>query len=114
MGFFSWQCKGCDESIKAPYGLSEDVRWKNKVVMLMPNGTCISGDYDGYGRIHQPELTVEIDAVESLSEFWHSRCYSEANGPAYTSPSDSALDQGYFDGDPLAGIRIRPDAPKPL
>ena len=52
MGFFSWQCKGCDESIKAPYGLTEDVQWKNKVVMLMPNGSCISGDYDGYGSIH--------------------------------------------------------------
>jgi hypothetical protein len=70
----------------------------------MPNGSCISGDYDGYGRIHQPELTVEID-YGSYGEFWHSRCYSDANGPAYTSPSDSALDQGFFDGDPLADIR---------
>jgi len=113
MGFFSWQCKGCDESIKAPYGLTEGTQWKNEVVMLMPNGTCISGDYDGYGSIHQPELTVEIE-YGSCGEFWHSRCYSDANGPAYTSPSPSADDQGFFDGDPLAGIRIHPDAPKPL
>ena len=73
MGFFSWQCKGCDESIKAPYGLTEDVEWKNKVVMLLPNGTCISGEYDGYGRITQPEFELDILLIDlsQYSVFYH-------------------------------------------
>ena len=96
MGFFSWQCKGCDESIKAPYGLTEDTQWKNKVVMQLPNGSFISFEYYGYGRITQPEFELDIE-YGSNAEFWHSRCYSDANGPAYTGPSPSADDQGFFD-----------------
>lgn len=94
MGFFSWNCKGCSESIKAPYGVPTSIYWQNQATCLLPNGSIIIGNYDGYGGLG--DMEVEDDSAE----WWHNKCWNEADKPAFTGPSSHARDQGYFYDDP--------------
>ena len=90
MGLFSWECKGCNESIKAPYDIPKPIEWHNEAVALEPDGSLQMGAYDGYGRITR---SVDYDSVE----MWHNKCWQEAGCPnTYTGASNSADDQGYF------------------
>lgn len=91
MGFFSWNCKGCNASIKAPYGLPKSIAWQNDATILMRDGTRVHGHYDGYGRISCFEIT-DYDDIE----WWHQKCWKEAGKPEFTGPSTHAQDQGYF------------------
>tara|TARA_R110000824_G_scaffold304530_1_gene492337 strand:+ start:2363 stop:2695 length:333 start_codon:yes stop_codon:yes gene_type:complete len=90
MGFSSWNCKGCNESIKAPDGIPTSIAWQNQCVLLEPNGSIIIGQYDGYGNVGH----WEYDGSEP--EMWHNKCWCSANKPSYSGPSASASDQGYF------------------
>jgi hypothetical protein len=92
MGFFSWNCNGCGQSIKAPYQLDE-LEWQCKTVVKF-SGEVYVGTYDGYGKV---ELDgggeEEIWGGGEEPEMWHSRCW---DGKFTGTPSESAADQGYF------------------
>lgn len=90
MGFFSWNCKCCGESIKAPYGIPKPIVWQNQCVVLEPNGSTIIGDYDGYGRVGSWEYE------DGEPEMWHLKCWESKDKPSYSSPSTHADDQGFF------------------
>jgi len=96
MGFFSWNCKGCNESIKAPYDIPKEMAWQNDAVLLCENGEFVSGDYDGYGRVGH----FDIGWNDDVPELWHKKCWEQAGEPReYTGASDYAEDQGFFYGD---------------
>ena len=93
MGLFSWNCKGCDESIKAPYDIPKHIEWQNEAILMCEDGTMVCGDYDGYGRLGSAELANGTKDPE----LWHKKCWEEAGQPmTYSGPSDHAEDQGFF------------------
>jgi hypothetical protein len=115
MGFFSYECRGCGQSIKSPYNVPRDLRYQNQTVRLLPDESRVGGKYDGYGRIHTKEGEI-VDTIDDpqrgsteedppkgrridhlkVGEWWHARCFSEAGEPEYSGPSPSAYDQGFF------------------
>ena len=94
MGFFSFDCRGCGESMKAPYDLPNHLKWQNKVVIITEDDNVLFGDYDGYGRLEQGR--------EDLfgAECWHHQCWMNHNQPrTFTEKSKGSRDQGYFYGE---------------
>ena len=96
MGFFSWKCKACLKSIKAPYNLPYGYEYQNEAVLLESKGSIIIGSYDGYGNVGQYE--IGYDPLEP--ELWHKLCWEEAGKPEYIGPSEHAEDQGFFYDNP--------------
>jgi len=93
MGLFSWNCKQCGESIKAPFEVPVDIEWQNEAILLCEDGTMVCGDYDGYGRVGG----ANIEFKTSNPELWHKKCWEKAGQPMkYSGPSDYAEDQGFF------------------
>jgi hypothetical protein len=88
MGFFSWDCKVCGESMKT----GDD--WMGLVTIVSDDGSMVRGMYDGYGRVQT--RMGEMDLTESEGRFacYHATCYALAGNPAYDGPSGSADDQG--------------------
>lgn len=95
MGFFSWECHGCDKSLLSPMrGVGTKFSWMQQVVVLDRNAAsddkpCI-GEYDGYGRVNGLSMHEESPCV------WHYNCWLAAGKPAYTSESRHSSDQGWF------------------
>ena len=105
MGFFSWNCKKCDHSIKAPYEVPTGWTYMNEAVVILSSGEIIMGEYDGYGRVGTQDITWDDP------EMWHKECWKNAGKPEYTGASERAQDQGYFYDDPsdeelLEAIRL--------
>jgi hypothetical protein len=107
MGFFSWQCKKCDHSIKSPYNLPTGWEYMNEVVYLREGHSPVIGEYDGYGRIEGAELseptalsTYEVNWEDNEPELWHKKCWYNEGMPQYSGESDYAEDQGFFYNDP--------------
>ena len=111
MGFFSWNCEVCKQSIKAPYEYPPELTWHTQAVAIMPDGTVYEGLYDGYGRINDDEDSHDLQAQKPPydphdgREDWkkgeptvyHADCYAKAGKPTeYKGPSDNADDQGFF------------------
>ena len=95
MGFFSWDCKGCGESIKAPYDIPSKIAWQNDAVAIVDGPTIHRGEYDGYGHIGG----IDIQYVADAPEMWHEKCWCEAGQPmVFTEASKHADDQGFFYG----------------
>lgn len=92
MGFFSWNCKWCGESIKSPYAC-EHKMWQNDCVLVKKSGTTVIGEYDGYGRIRGEGDEYEI---RGEPELWHYPCWIKAGKPKFSGASDGAQDQGFF------------------
>jgi hypothetical protein len=88
MGFFSWDCKCCGESMK------EGNDWMGDVVIVGDDGSVIRGKYDGYGRVESRVGEVEIVEADGHFACYHAKCYALAGKPEYTGPSRSANDQG--------------------
>jgi hypothetical protein len=88
MGLFSWNCKGCGQSIKSPF--EPKPAWHNDAVVILAGGTMLIGSYDGYGRIDGMEFKDDDPCM------WHQRCWENAGKPTDHNPSDGAEDQGYF------------------
>ena len=91
MGFFSFQCRGCKKSIRSPHSYNEGEEWMNLAVCIFPNGTIVTGPYDGYGNIDQFEI-----GEPEVGDWWHNNCYVNADHPPFQGQSDWAPDQGYF------------------
>jgi hypothetical protein len=106
MGFYSWNCRGCGESIKAPYDIPEAIEWQNDIVALPQDGTPIQGKYDGYGRVVIERVrffpadygtSEELHSLADPVECWHQRCWEKAGSPkTSTDASPNAEDQGFF------------------
>jgi len=88
MGFFSWECKCCGESMKS----GND--WMGQVVIVSDDDSVVRGEYDGYGRVNG--RMGELDLQDASGEFacYHAACYALAGKPDYDGPSHSANDQG--------------------
>lgn len=95
MGFFSFQCKGCGNSILSPYAIGDKNAWMAEVTAVYPDGTILSGTYDGYGRIAELDDDGLNFAFEDVS-VWHTECWLDAGSPGYNGCSEHADDQGYF------------------
>lgn len=121
MGFFSYDCKGCEHSMRSEYAVTPETEYMMEVLAITPQGELIGagdnayghdvqGYYDGYGRINvfglkeYPESEVTYDIPYNADnnchgqwDVWHTRCWEEAGKPvAWTGGSPSSPDQGYF------------------
>lgn len=96
MGLYSWQCLHCTKSILGPYVLTDVNRWMNEVVAILPNGSFLRGNYDGYGRIVINPAGAELQ-LPGNPDLYHFKCWEKAGEPkAYTKGSPTAQDQGHF------------------
>ena len=97
MGFFSWQCKGCDHPLLSSYATNDINDWMRKVVVIEEGGSILQGDYDGYGRVDERDINWSY----ATPCVWHQACWEKADCPVSYDPSDRAEDQGFFfeDGD---------------
>ena len=88
MGFFSWNCEVCNKSLKSIYATT-DTREIDSVA-IMPDGSLIKGEYDGYGSIGAYDIV-------DRPQVYHLNCWLQAKLPMeYVKESDDAEDQGYF------------------
>lgn len=94
MGFFSWNCPGCDNSIRHRGACTPTSAWMSLAVYLDKDGNTVRGTYDGYGRLGP--LTLGYGEKFTL---WHEACHEVMGKPGYSKPSRSAHDQGHFVGD---------------
>tara|TARA_R100000458_G_C8260505_1_gene236053 strand:+ start:1245 stop:1676 length:432 start_codon:yes stop_codon:yes gene_type:complete len=113
MGFYSFKCKACQESIKAPYELPESMAWQNEVVVVTDEDTMHTGAYDGYGRVNKADSTFE--RVTEEHGVWHRQCFDDdctLEGANYLLidysdlASVSAPDQGYWYDRPEGDERL--------
>lgn len=94
MGFFSWDCPCCQNSVRAPCATNTTSEWMSEAVAVLDNGSRLVGEYDGYGCVGNGEL----DYGDNFA-LYHKACYALAGKPEFTKPSRSSHDQGYFVGD---------------
>jgi len=95
MGFFSYECPGCSQSIRHPGACREESRWMSNAVSLDSEGSRIKGEYDGYGRLG----ALDLGDADSKIALWHQACHKFLGEPSYTAPSKHARDQGHFVGE---------------
>ena len=114
MGYFSWQCTICGQSVKAAGETPIGLEWQSVAVAVMPDGKILHGLYDGYGRIVDDEEDSHDLQAQTPGEWdgetpqgrqlgnpamWHHQCWEHAGSPtAYTGPALPAEDQGFFCG----------------
>lgn len=92
MGFFSWNCKGCNHPALSHMACTVELNdWMTQCVVLKENGTRIIGEYDGYGRVNGYDIYEDGEPC-----LWHLACWRMAGKPEYSQPSKSARDQGWF------------------
>lgn len=97
MGFTSWNCPGCDHSVRHPGATNRKSSWMADAVAIFPNGDRTSGTYDGYGRIEGKGRTTELEIDQNFA-LYHQACWTILGKPEYWKPSESARDQGHFVG----------------
>lgn len=104
MGFFSWKCPVCDVSVRSIWATQD--RKQIECVILKPDGTYASGDYDGYGNIIMPNgrmfnimflLDYKKDREHEV-KFYHRKCWLSNGCPDFKNAkwSEYADDQGFF------------------
>jgi hypothetical protein len=92
MGFFSYDCKLCGHPLLSHYVLKDKNAWMNQGVAILEDGSVIKGEYDGYGRLNNHEISEYGSPA-----VYHKACYKLVGSPKeFDSPSCSSLDQGYF------------------
>ena len=97
MGFFSWKCKACGHSIISGHSSNTINEWMIKAVAILPDGTILKGEYDGYGRIEDENRNVSPVYPAGEPQCYHRACWELSGRPEkYTGKSDNALDQGFF------------------
>lgn len=102
MGFFSSDCEGCGHPLLAAHVTNSINHWMNYGVAIHPNGTIVTGSYDGYGSlVDENEEEQQAAGWESGITVWHQACWQVAGRPPENrGESRSAADQGYFFDDP--------------
>jgi hypothetical protein len=109
MGFFSKTCSCCGYSITSEYvrfSTEEISAAFSRVVWLSPKAIII-GSYDGYGRILNTNIGIDIDEgyedwnhfLDDGSVLMHEFCWEKIGSPLWSAsmpPAGWAADQGYF------------------
>lgn len=92
MGFFSYTCAKTGLPVMADAGASTEDLVLCDATLVPRRGKCISGLYDGYGRLDGQEITEQMDkgAKLVLSAFYKGERFTELG------PSDYDWDQGCF------------------
>lgn len=97
MGFYSWNCPCCGNSIRSRHSTNATSAWMSKVVVVFADGDRVSGEYDGYGRVG---AKLDYEGLEDGKfAMYHRACWELAGKPEFSAPSVYASDQGYFVGD---------------
>jgi hypothetical protein len=112
MGFFSWNCAECNESISNKH--SERPQ-DSACVLITPNKTYHDNAYDGYGRFDGAdvyELLGDGDRSKGLDIFYdesqdspfkikvvHERCFSAEKQYEDYKESENDPTQGFFYSD---------------
>jgi hypothetical protein len=105
MGFFSWECPVCHESIRSHWAVGKkNVR---NCILVLPDRQ-VAGEYDGYGRIIEADEGEPFDIMEHLHsahhdrevKLYHADCHHKAGWPEWDDAKFSkyARDQGYWFG----------------
>ena len=92
MGFFSADCVHCTHRLLSTHASNEINAWMMHAVAITATGSVLVGQYDGYGRIDEIEVTDFTHAT-----CWHYECWQRAGSPAeYRGPSTLSAGQGFF------------------
>lgn len=97
MGFFSWDCKGCGNSMRSAHAVTKTSAWMKQVVIYTKGSkTARRGEYDGYGRVGSSDY--DDDSFWDGREFtaYHKACHEIMGKPKFDGQSRDAHDQGYF------------------
>lgn len=108
MGMFSYKCKACGHPMLSNWSTHNgnqhvpSTLWMSDCVAVLPNGSILKGEYNGYGEVDNFE---EGDYGE-IAAWWHRACWEACGSPDHlkaipfsgiaAGSSDSAPDQGYF------------------
>lgn len=99
MGQFSFNCAVCTHEIL--HGNIQGYTAFTHAVVLWENGDRITGEYDGYGRVGEMELTDDL--MNGEASILHKPCYKK--GMEYSElphPSGRARNQGFWPGEAKA------------
>lgn len=97
MGYFSWNCRHCNLSLRSPDADSE--LYLNEGVAILSNGIVLVGRYDGYGNLCD---SGEQFPMGDNPDVYHNRCWNDAGRPIeFQGGSDAADDQGFFGHEPV-------------
>lgn len=101
MGFFSFECPGCDQSIRHPGACAKQSKWMSNGVFVDNGGNRVRGSYDGYGRLGTLDVGELMYAFEKPPKFavYHEACWNVLGKPEFSTPSKHARDQGHFVGE---------------
>lgn len=96
MGYFSWDCRKCNKSLKSP---DADVPMSQiEGVAILPNGIVLVGRYDGYGNLCD---SGEQFPMGDAPDVYHRECWLAEDKPIeYKGGSEPADDQGFFGFEP--------------
>jgi hypothetical protein len=82
-----------------PWSVSDEkgTRWLNECVALMPDGSRVIGDYDGYGKVGDFELDWDAayDGKQAF-ELVHQKCWEASGRRDFEEQSPDARGQGHF------------------
>ena len=105
MGMFSYKCKACGHPMLDSCSTHNGNHyvpsnlWMSDCVAVLPNGSILMGEYNGYG---------ELDNFEEIGDagWWHRACWEACGSPTHLKgipfygieggESEDAPDQGYF------------------
>lgn len=100
MGFFSWNCRGCEHPLLSRWATDGANAWMQQAVVVEAEGRVLEGEYDGYGRVGDWPLRygpwTDDNACLNNPGCWHRACWDKAGNPADYSPSTMSDDQGFF------------------
>lgn len=95
MGFFSYSCKGCGQSLRSYHAVTKDSSWMQSVVVYLKDGRFFQGAYDGYGRLDTG--TGELELMDCEFTAYHQRCWRLLGRPkGFVGQAGHAQDQGFF------------------
>lgn len=95
MGFFSFNCQGCGQSLRSHYAVTKESSWMQSVVVYTADNKFHQGAYDGYGRLDAG--THEVELFDGACTVYHQRCWRLLGRPkGFVGVAKAAQDQGYF------------------
>jgi hypothetical protein len=79
--------------------------WMRSVVVIRPDDTTVTGEYDGYGRVYLEPIGLDDigwvlasprEEIGDSPGCWHLACWGQAGEPVDHVPSSSPDCQGFF------------------
>ena len=92
MGFFSWNCRGCEHPLLSRWVTNNTNAWMENAVVIESEGSVLVGLYDGYGRVGERQINHALNEPGC----WHRACWESVGKPVDHSPSARSDDQGFF------------------